>query len=118
MTRPVQIAIAFHAGYGHTARRTSAVADGARDVAGGWNTSTGSSEDLNWRGGFPGAMAQSHGDAGPDQAPLQADLTTAAHVGRRVAEATAKSIAGWAEREAFADPTAEDQAYVAVRTSA
>src|SRR3954454_24363710 len=35
----------------------------------GWNTTTGSPEDLNRLGSFTGAMAQSYGDAGPDVAP-------------------------------------------------
>lgn len=86
---------------------------------GGWNTTTGSAGDLNRLGGFTGAMAQSHGDAGPDQAPPAADLATAAHLGRRVAETTAQFLAGRAAREASPEPTdAEQQAYVNATTSA
>jgi NAD(P)H dehydrogenase (quinone) len=52
----------------------------------GWVcTSTGSADDLNRLGGFPGAMAQSPSDLGPDLAPSEADLRTAEHLGRRVA---------------------------------
>lgn len=75
----------------------------------GWNTSTGSAEDLNRLGGFTGAMAQSHGDAGPDQAPPPADLATAAHLGRRVAETTAQFLAGRAAGSASPEPTAEER---------
>jgi multimeric flavodoxin WrbA len=52
----------------------------------GNNSSQGSPEDLNRLGGFLGAMAQSNADAAPDVAPSAADLRTAAHLGRRVAE--------------------------------
>jgi len=219
MSHPVRIAIAYHSGYGHTARQAQAVADGARSVAGtqvellnveepseellaaldradaiifgaptymgaasavfktfaettskawgdslrwkdkvaagftnsqningnkentllemfvlaaqhgmhwvslgaygGWNTTTGSGDDLNRLGGFTGAMAQSHGDAGPDQAPPPADLATAAHLGRRVAETTAQLVAGRTALDASPSPTAEEQqAYVTATTSA
>ena len=60
----------------------------------GWNTTTASAEDLNRLGSFPGAMAQSHGDAGPDQAPPRSDLATAEALGRRVAEVTRDYLAG------------------------
>ncbi|WP_018348767.1 flavodoxin family protein [Longispora albida] len=53
----------------------------------GWVfTTDGSVEDLNRLGGFLGAMAQSSSDAGPDTTPPDADLRTAEHLGRRVAE--------------------------------
>jgi NAD(P)H dehydrogenase (quinone) len=53
----------------------------------GWlYTSTGSSDDLNRLGGFLGAMAHSPSDLGPDVAPADADLRTAHHLGRRVAQ--------------------------------
>jgi multimeric flavodoxin WrbA len=52
----------------------------------GNNSSKGSPEDLNRLGGFLGAMAQSNSDLGPEVAPTPADLRTAEHLGRRVAE--------------------------------
>ncbi|GAB7191590.1 flavodoxin family protein [Kineococcus sp. NUM-3379] len=61
---------------------------------GGWNTTTGSTDDLNRLGAFTGAMAQSYGDAGPDQAPPQSDLDTAAALGRRVTEVARDLAAG------------------------
>jgi len=60
----------------------------------GWNTTTGSSEDLNRLGSFTGAMAQSHGEVGPDVAPPPTDLRTASALGRRVAEVTRDYVAG------------------------
>ncbi|WP_233604622.1 flavodoxin family protein [Micromonospora sp. HM5-17] len=50
------------------------------------NSSTGSESDLNRLGFWLGAGAQSNVDAGPDVAPPSADLRTAEHLGRRVAE--------------------------------
>jgi multimeric flavodoxin WrbA len=53
----------------------------------GWlYTTAGDVEDLNRLGGFLGAMAQAPSDAGPDDAPAAADLRTAEHLGRRVAQ--------------------------------
>jgi multimeric flavodoxin WrbA len=46
----------------------------------------GSPDELNRLGGFLGAMAQSPSDASPEVAPSDADLRTAGHLGRRVAE--------------------------------
>jgi multimeric flavodoxin WrbA len=61
----------------------------------GWvYTSTGSADDLNRLGGFLGAMAQSPSDLGPDLAPSDADLRTAEHLGRRVAQAAAELASG------------------------
>lgn len=60
----------------------------------GWNSSTGSAEDLNRLGSFLGAMAQSNGDAGPDIAPPRSDLATAEELGRRVATVTRQWVAG------------------------
>ncbi len=52
-----------------------------------WLYSTsGDVDDLNRLGGFLGAMAQAPSDAGPDEAPGAADLSTAEHLGRRVAQ--------------------------------
>jgi multimeric flavodoxin WrbA len=52
----------------------------------GNNSSKGSTDDLNRLGSFLGAMAQSNSDQGPEQGPTAADLRTAEHLGRRVAE--------------------------------
>jgi multimeric flavodoxin WrbA len=60
----------------------------------GWNTTTASEKDINRLGSFTGAMAQSHGDAGPDLAPPPSDLATAEALGRRVAEVTRDYLAG------------------------
>lgn len=85
---------------------------------GGWNTTAGSVEDLNRLGGFTGAMAQSHGDVGPDHGPPAADLATATHLGRRVAETTALFVAGRAARKSSPEPTAQEQlAYATATTS-
>ena len=56
----------------------------------GNTTAEGSPEDLNRLAGFLGAMAQSNADVGPDLAPAGSDLRTAAHLGRRVAEAASR----------------------------
>ena len=74
----------------------------------GNHTSDGSPDDLNRLAGFLGAMAQSNADVGPDEAPGPSDRRTAAHLGRRVAEATkrwgaaaptpAPAVIGTAER--------------------
>lgn len=68
------------------------------DLYPGWATTSGSANDLNRIGGWLGAMAQSHGDLGPDVAPPDADLRTAAHLGRRVAR-VAHELACGRERE-------------------
>lgn len=61
----------------------------------GWlYSSSGSAEDLNRLGGFIGAMAQSPSDLGPDVAPSEADLRTAEHLGRRVAQTAAQLVSG------------------------
>ncbi|CAM5643270.1 flavodoxin family protein [Streptomyces aurantiogriseus] len=54
----------------------------------GWNSSTASENDLNRLGVFAGAAAQTNADEGPE-AVHKADVATAEHLGRRVAE-TAK----------------------------
>ena len=61
---------------------------------GGWNTTTGSPQDLNRLGSFIGAMAQSDGDASPDLAPPASDLAAAEALGRRVAEVARDYNAG------------------------
>jgi NAD(P)H dehydrogenase (quinone) len=60
----------------------------------GNNSSAGRVEDLNRLGSFLGAMAQSNADQGPDYGPIPADLKTAEHLGRRVAEAANRWRAG------------------------
>ncbi|MEU6368067.1 flavodoxin family protein [Streptomyces sp. NPDC046931] len=51
----------------------------------GWNNSSASEHDLNRLGVFLGAAAQTNVDEGPD-AVHKADVETARHLGRRVAE--------------------------------
>ncbi|MFD9003168.1 flavodoxin family protein [Streptomyces sp. NPDC059582] len=51
----------------------------------GWNSSTGTEHDLNRLGVFVGAAGQTNVDEGPD-AVHKADVATAEHLGRRVAE--------------------------------
>lgn len=57
-------------------------------------SSTGSEEELNRHGFWLGAGAQSNTDQGPDLAPPEADLLTARHLGRRVAETTRQFVRG------------------------
>ncbi|MFK0021815.1 flavodoxin family protein [Streptomyces sp. NPDC090798] len=52
----------------------------------GWNSSSASEHDLNRLGVFAGAAAQTNVDEGPE-AVHKADIATAEHLGRRVAEA-------------------------------
>ncbi|MDT3400680.1 flavodoxin family protein [Streptomyces sp. B1866] len=59
----------------------------------GWNASTASENDLNRLGFFLGAAAQTNKDEGPE-AVHKADIATAQHLGRRVAEAAAIYAAG------------------------
>lgn len=42
--------------------------------------------DVNWLGGFGGALAQSPADVGPDEGPLPGDLETARLFGARIAQ--------------------------------
>lgn len=58
------------------------------------NHSTNGRTDLNWIGAFSGAMAVSHADVGPDQAPPEGDLATARAFGERVAQTALKWIKG------------------------
>ena len=57
-------------------------------------STTGSEQDLNRLGYWLGAAAQSNTDAGPDRAPPEADLATARHLGRRVAQVTRQFVRG------------------------
>ena len=58
------------------------------------NSSRGSEGDLNRLGFWLGAGAQSNVDEGPDVAPPEADLATARHLGKRVAEVTLQFVRG------------------------
>ncbi|MFG1393909.1 flavodoxin family protein [Xanthobacter agilis] len=60
----------------------------------GNNASTASVNDLNRLGGFGGAFAQSNVDQGADVVPPEADRKTAAHLGKRVAEAAVRWTKG------------------------
>jgi NAD(P)H dehydrogenase (quinone) len=59
----------------------------------GWNSTEGSENDLNRLGFFSGAGAQTNSDEGPDGVH-KADIATAEHLGRRIAETTRVFIAG------------------------
>ncbi|MCX4751689.1 flavodoxin family protein [Kitasatospora sp. NBC_01287] len=59
----------------------------------GWNLSTASENDLNRLGFFLGAGAQSNNDQGTEGVH-KADIATAEHLGRRVAEQTSVFLAG------------------------
>jgi NAD(P)H dehydrogenase (quinone) len=61
------------------------------------NSTTGSEEDLNRLGFWLGAGAQSNTDQGSDVAPPEADLATARHLGRRVAQTTLQFVRGRAD---------------------
>jgi multimeric flavodoxin WrbA len=56
------------------------------DLKPGNATSTSSVNELNRHGSWLGAMAQSNMDQSPDETPIESDLQTAAHLGKRVAE--------------------------------
>lgn len=58
------------------------------------HSTTGSEKDLNRLGFWLGAAAQSNVDEGPDLAPPESDLSTARHLGRRVAEVTLQFVRG------------------------
>jgi hypothetical protein len=66
----------------------------------GNHSSTGSEAEMNRLGFWLGAGAQSNTDQGPDAAPPEADLATARHLGRRVAEAALQFVRGRAALEA------------------
>ncbi|MFL5760944.1 MAG: flavodoxin family protein [Thermomicrobiales bacterium] len=68
-------------------------------MKGGWDTSKGSSADLNRIGGWLGAMAQSNKDQDADIAPPESDLLTAEALGTRVALATQQWKRGRLEDE-------------------
>ncbi len=58
------------------------------------HSSTGSEAELNRLGFWLGAGAQSNTDQGPELVPPEADLATARHLGRRVAEVTRQYVGG------------------------
>ncbi len=58
------------------------------------SSTTGSEQDLNRLGYWLGAAAQSNTDEGPERAPPEADLATARHLGRRVAQVTRQFVRG------------------------
>jgi NAD(P)H dehydrogenase (quinone) len=60
----------------------------------GWQSSTGSADDLNRLASFLGLMAQSNTDQGPELAPPASDRTTAELFGTRIAEATHRWTGG------------------------
>ncbi|WP_432014281.1 flavodoxin family protein [Streptomyces cucumeris] len=66
---------------------------------GGWNTSTGTSEDLNRLGSWLGAMAQSNNDEPPECMATSSDLRTAEALGIRVAETARVHLLGRAALE-------------------
>lgn len=70
------------------------------------HSSTGSEEELNRHGFWLGAGAQSNTDQGPDLAPPVADLLTAQHLGRRVAETTLQFVRGRLLAEHVDSPSA------------
>ncbi|MBA4994058.1 flavodoxin family protein [Pseudomonas aeruginosa] len=57
------------------------------------NTRDKGPEDVNWTGGFAGALAISPSDVGADEAPRNGDLETARLLGARVAEFGARLAA-------------------------
>jgi NAD(P)H dehydrogenase (quinone) len=58
------------------------------------NTKTATRNDLNYVGGFTELLARSPADASPDEAPPTGDLETARMFVARVADDTARWIAG------------------------
>ena len=64
------------------------------DLMPGNSSSKGSESDLNRMGSWLGAMAQSDNDVGPDAAPIESDLKTAAHLGQRIGELTHQLLNG------------------------
>jgi NAD(P)H dehydrogenase (quinone) len=58
------------------------------------HSSTGSEAEFNRLGFWLGAGAQSNTDQGSEQVPPEADLATARHLGRRVAEVTLQLVRG------------------------
>ena len=55
------------------------------------NSKAANRNDINWLGGFSGALAQSPADSSPDEGPLPGDLETARQFGKRVADYAVKT---------------------------
>lgn len=68
----------------------------------GWDSTTGSPDDLNRLGSWLGAMAQSNSDEGPELAPRPSDLATARALGHRVADVAAQLHRGRSARDVAA----------------
>jgi NAD(P)H dehydrogenase (quinone) len=54
------------------------------------NTKAHGPNDVNWTGGYTGALAISPADASPEEAPRSGDLMTARLLGKRIAEIAAR----------------------------
>ena len=74
-------------------------------LAAGWNSSTGSENDLNRLGFWLGAGAQTDVDANPDQVH-PSDVRTCHHLGRRVALVTRQLNIGRSANRAASSPAA------------
>jgi len=70
------------------------------------HSSTGSEQELNRHGFWLGAAAQSNTDQGADIVPPEADLATARHLGRRVAEIALQFARGRSAVEGLQKATA------------
>jgi multimeric flavodoxin WrbA len=75
------------------------------DLKAGWSTSDGGPDELNRLGSWLGAMSHSPLDLGPDLAPRDSDLRTAAHLGRRVARIAQELTRGRASGASSAGAT-------------
>ena len=71
----------------------------------GWNSASGSEQDLNRLGFWLGAGTQTDVDANPDQVH-PADVATCEHLGRRVATVTRQVVAGRVATAAASSPAA------------
>ncbi|MCC2626459.1 MAG: flavodoxin family protein [Thermomicrobiales bacterium] len=60
----------------------------------GWETSTGSADDLNRLASFLGLMGQSNADQGPDLAPPASDRETAERFGQRIGKVARRWVGG------------------------
>lgn len=83
------------------------------DLKAGWATSDGSPDELNRLGSWLGAMSHSPLDLGPDLAPRDSDLRTAAHLGRRVARIAQELGRGRAGAAAAGTSTADGRGEIA-----
>ncbi|HEX6967872.1 MAG TPA: flavodoxin family protein [Micromonosporaceae bacterium] len=76
------------------------------DLLPGWSSSTGSVHDLNRLGVTLGTGAQANTDEGPE-AVSEADLSTARHLGRRVAQVAVTILLGRQRLDELTHPTAD-----------